>query len=90
MRFSRLVLIVAAALPLGACFMTAEEVAADNARRDDAACRHDGLKPGTPGYAKCREDIKSRRGMADMAAQIGMQNDMWAMQAMSNRAMMGH
>ena len=89
MRFSRLVLIVAAALPLGACFMTAEEVAADNARRDYAACRHDGLKPATPAYAKCREDIKSRRGMADMAAQIGRQNDIWAMQSM-NRATMMH
>ena len=89
MRFSRLVLIVAATLPLGACFMTAEEVAADNARRDDAACRHDGLKPGTPAYAKCREDMNSRRGMADMAAQIGRQNDIWAMQSM-NRTMMMH
>ena len=90
MRFSRLVLIVVTALPLGACFMTAEQIAADNAVRDDAACRDAGLKRGTPAYAKCREDIKGRRAMADMAAQIGMQNDMWAMQAMSNRAMMGH
>jgi hypothetical protein len=90
MRFSRLMLIIVAALPLGACFMTAEQIAADNAVRDDAHCRSAGLKPGTPAYAKCREDIKNRRAMSDMAARIGMQNDMWAMQQMSNRAMMGH
>jgi hypothetical protein len=90
MRFSRLALIVVAALPLGACFMTAEQIAADNAARDDAQCRSAGLKPGTPAYAKCREDINNRRAMSDMAARIGMQNDMWAMQQMSNRAMMGH
>jgi hypothetical protein len=90
MRFSRLVLIVVAALPLGVCFMTAEEVAADNAVRDDAACRHDGLKSGTPAYAKCREDIKNRRAMQDMAMRIGMQNQQWTMQQMSTRAMMGH
>ena len=89
MRFSRLLLIVAVALPLCACFKTAEEVASIDAAHDDAACRHDGLKPGTPAYAKCREDMNSRRGMADMAAQIGRQNDIWAMQSM-NRTMMMH
>src|SRR5262245_46601180 len=85
MRFSRLLLIVAVALPLGACFhtLTPEEVAAE----DDAACRSAGLKPGTPPYAKCREDMKSRRAMSDTAARIGMQNQQWAMQDM-NRSMM--
>jgi hypothetical protein len=37
-------MIVAAALPLSACFTTPEQIAAD----DDAACRSAGLKPGTP------------------------------------------
>jgi len=50
MRFSRLLLVVAAALPLGACFVTHEEIAAN----DDAACRSAGLKPGTPAYIKSR------------------------------------
>ena len=86
MRFSGILLIVAAALPLGACFMTAEQIAAD----DDAACRHDGLKRGTPAYAQCREDIKNRRAMSDMAARIGMQNQMWSMQEMNTQMMMRH
>ena len=87
MRFSRLLLIVAVALPLCACFRTAEEVAAIDAARDDAHCRDAGLKPGTPAYAKCREDIKNRRAMSDTAMQIGMQNQQWSMQEM-NRSMM--
>lgn len=86
MRFSRVLLIVAAALPLDACFMTAEQIAAD----DDAACRHAGLKQGTPAYAQCREDIKNRRAMSDMAARIGMQNQMWSMQQMNTQMMMRH
>ena len=84
MRFSRILLIVAAALPLGACFMTAEQIAAD----DDAACRHDGLKRGTPAYAQCRETIKNRRAMSDMTARIGMQNQIWSMQQMNTSMMM--
>jgi hypothetical protein len=87
MRFSRFLLIVAVALPLCACFRTAEEVAAIDAAQDDAACRHDGMKPGTPAYAKCREDKKNRRAMSDMAMQIGAQNQQWSMQEM-NRSMM--
>ena len=83
MRFSRILLIAAAALPLGACFMTAEQIAAD----DDAACRHNGLKRGTPAYVQCREDIKNRRASSDMVARIGMQNQQWSMQEM-NRSMM--
>jgi hypothetical protein len=51
MCFSRLLVIVAVELPLSAC-VTAEQIAAN----DDAACRSAGLKPGTPAYAKCRED----------------------------------
>jgi hypothetical protein len=89
MRFSRLVLIVVAALPLGACFMTAEEIAARDAAYDDAHCRNAGLKPGTQAYAQCREDMKNRRAMQDMAMRIGAQNQQWTMQQMSNRAMMG-
>jgi len=86
MRFSSILLIATAVLPLGACFMTAEQIAAD----DDAACRHHGLKRGTPAYAQCREDIKNRRAMSDMAARIGMQNQMWSMQQMNTQMMMRH
>ena len=68
MHFSRLLLVVAAALPLGACFMTAEQIAAN----DDAACRSAGLKPGTPAYVKCRED-RSRLRMAQTEADRSMQ-----------------
>jgi hypothetical protein len=84
MRFSRLLLVVVAALPLCACFMTAEEIAAN----DDARCRSAGLKPGTPAYAKCREDIRNRRAMSDMAMRIGAQNQIWSMQEMNTQMMM--
>jgi len=69
--------------------MTAEERAREIAADDDAHCRSAGLKPGTPAYAKCREDIKNQRAMSDMAMRIGMQNQQWTMQEMSTRAMMG-
>jgi hypothetical protein len=55
MHLARLLLIVLAALPLGAC-MTAAEQAREIAANDDAACRSAGLKPGTLDYAKCRQD----------------------------------
>jgi len=86
----RLVLTVAAALPLAACLTTADRVeqAREIAAADDAACRNAGTKPGTPAYAKCREDISNRRAMSDMAARIGMQNDIWAMQEMNRNMMM--
>ena len=86
MRFSRLLLIIATALPLSACLtaMTAEEIAA----HDDAACRDAGLKRGTPAYAKCREDIKNRRAMSDTAMRIGAQNQQWSMQEMNTSMMM--
>jgi hypothetical protein len=73
MRFSRILLIVAAALPLGACFVTAE----DFERHDDGVCRDMGLKRGTPAYAQCRQNVSSQR---QMAARIGMQNQMWSLQ----------
>jgi len=72
----RVLLVVAAALSLGGCFVTAEQIAAD----DDAACRSAGAKRGTPAYAKCREDISNRRRMSEMAARIGMQNQIWSLQ----------
>jgi hypothetical protein len=53
MRFSRILLIVAAALPLGACFVTAE----DFERHDDGVCRDMGLKRGTLAYAQCRQNV---------------------------------
>jgi len=82
MHFSRLLLIVAAALPLGACATAAEQEAQARAiaASDDAACRDAGAKPGTPAYPKCLEDRKSQRQMAQMAARIGMQNQMWSLQ----------
>jgi hypothetical protein len=83
MHFSRLLLVVAAALPLGACFLTAEQIAAN----DDAACRSAGLKPGTPAYAKCREDRSNLRFAQNMEAQA-MQRQMWSMQQMNTQLMM--
>ena len=86
MHFSRLLLVVAAALPLGACFLTAEQIAAN----DDAACRSAGLKPGTPAYVKCREDRSNLRFAQNMEAQA-MQRQMWSMQQMNTQLMMrGH
>ena len=77
--FSRMLLIVAAALPLGAC-MTAAEQARQIEVSDDAACRDAGTKRGTPAYAKCREDMSNRRHMSEVAARIGMQNQIWSLQ----------
>jgi len=79
MHFSRLLLIVAAALPLGACFTTAEQIAAN----DDAACRSAGLKPGTPAYVQCLDDNRRMR----LSQEAAMQQQMWAMQQ-SNRQLM--
>jgi hypothetical protein len=85
--FARLLLIAAAAtLPLGGC-TTAAEQAREIAASDDAACRDSGTKPGTPAYAKCREDMSNRRQMSDMAARIGMQNQIWSMQEMNRQQM---
>jgi hypothetical protein len=70
MRFSRLLLIVTAALPLGACMTASEQqkqaqaIAAD----DDAACRSAGAKPGTMDYFKCQEGREDQRGMAQAVA----------------------
>jgi hypothetical protein len=75
MNFSRLLLIVAAALSLSACFHTAEEIAAD----DDAACRSAGLKPGTPAYDKCRDDkVHMRSAMGEL--ERSQQRMIWNMQ----------
>lgn len=82
MQFSRLLLVVAAALPLGACFLTAEQIAAN----DDAACRSARLKPGTPAYVKCREDRSNLRFAQNMEAQA-MQRQMWSMQQMNTQLM---
>jgi hypothetical protein len=86
MYFSRLLLVVAAALPLGACFLTAEQIAAN----DDAACRSAGLKPGTPAYVKCREDRSNLRFAQNVEAQA-MQRQMWWMNQQNTQLMMrGH
>jgi hypothetical protein len=78
MHFSRLLLIVAATLPLGAC-MTAAEQARQIAASDDAACRNAGTKPGTPAYATCRETMKNQRAMAQIAEDQAMQRQMHEM-----------
>lgn len=77
--FSRLLLIVAVALPMGGC-LTAAEQAREIESSDDAACRDAGTKPGTPAYAKCREDMSNRRHLSEVAARIGMQNQIWSLQ----------
>ena len=85
MHFLRLLLIVAAALPLGACFVTAEQIAAN----DDAACRRAG-KPGTPAYAKCRDD-RTRMRMAQNIEAQAMQRQMYIMnQSATQSFMRGH
>jgi len=76
---SRLLLILALTLPIGGC-LTAAEQAREIEASDDAACRDAGTKPGTPPYAKCREDMSNRRRMSQFAARIGMQNQMWSLQ----------
>jgi len=78
MHFSRLLLIAAATLPLGAC-MTAAEQAQEVAASDDAACRNAGTKPGAPAYAKCRETRSNQRAMARFAEDQAMQRQMWEM-----------
>jgi hypothetical protein len=86
MHFSRLLLVVAAALPLSACFQTAEQIAAN----DDAACRSAGLKPGTPAYVKCREDRSNLR-FAQTEADRSMQRMFYNMnQANTQMMMRGH
>jgi hypothetical protein len=88
--FSRFLLVVAVTFSLGGC-LTAEEQAQKIAASDDAACRDAGTKPGTPPYAQCREDMSNRRHMSEMAARIGMQNQIWSQQEMmTNQMMMGH
>jgi hypothetical protein len=77
--FSRLLLIVALTLPMGGC-LTAAEQARQIEASDDAACRDAGTKRGTPAYAKCREDMSNRRHMSQVAARIGMQNQIWSLQ----------
>ena len=81
---SRLLLIVAAAtLPFGGC-MSASEIAAS----DDAACRSTGAKPGTPPYAKCLEDRKNQRRIAQIEGQRSMQRMQWEQQQSAMRASM--
>ena len=88
MHFSRLLLIVAAALPLSAC-MTAAEQARQIEASDDVACRSAG-KPGTQAYAKCREDRKNLRFAQNIEAQA-MQRQMYIMnQSATQSFMRGH
>ena len=81
--FSRLLLVVAVALPLGACFLSPEQIAAN----DDAACRGVGLKLGTPAYVKCRED-KSKLRVAQTIEAQAMQRQMYILQQMNTQQWM--
>jgi hypothetical protein len=83
MHFSRLPLIVAAALSLGACMS-----AADIAANDDAACRSAGAKPGTPAYVKCRENRSNQRVIAQREGERSMQRMQWEMNQSAMRASM--
>ena len=74
MRVSRILLTVAVTFPLGACLAPTAE---DFERHDDGVCRDMGLKRGTQAYADCRQNVSSQR---QMAARIGMQNQMWSLQ----------
>jgi hypothetical protein len=74
MSVSRILFVVAVALPLAACLTATAE---DFERHDDGVCRDQGLKPGTPAYADCRQSVSSQR---QMAARIGMQNQVWSLQ----------
>jgi hypothetical protein len=74
MRVSRILLVLAVTLPLGACLTATAE---DFERHDDGVCRDMGLKQGTQAYVDCRQNVSSQR---QMAARIGMQNQMWSLQ----------
>jgi hypothetical protein len=80
---SRLLLIVAVALPLSACMSTA-----DIAASDDAACRSAGAKPGTPAYVKCQEQRKEQRRVAQIEGDRAMQRMQWNMNQSAMRASM--
>jgi len=83
-QFPRLLLIVvAAALPLGACM-----TAAEHAANDDAACRSAGAKPETPAYVKCREDRSNQRAIAQTEGDRSMQRSMWEMNQSAMRQSM--
>jgi hypothetical protein len=83
MHLSRLLLIVAVALPLGAC-MSAAEIAAN----DDATCRSAGAKPATPAYVKCRENRSNQRAVAQREGERSMQRMQWEMNQSAMRASM--
>lgn len=85
--FSRVLLMITVALPLAGCLTTTAEQVREIESSDDAACRSTGAKPGTPPYAKCRQDIANRRAMSEMAARIALQNQEWAMQDMARQQM---
>jgi hypothetical protein len=88
--FSRLLLIVAATLPLSACMTAAEQQAQARAiaASDDAACRSAGTKPGTPAYAQCRKNRSNHRAIAQREAERSMQRMMWEMNQSATRSFM--
>jgi PBP1b-binding outer membrane lipoprotein LpoB len=80
---SRLVVIAAAALLLGGCMSTAEIAASD-----ESACRNAGTKPGTPAYAKCLDNRKEQRRVAQIEGDRAAQRMTWGMQQSAQRSFM--
>jgi hypothetical protein len=78
-----LTIVVAGALALGGC-MSAAEIADG----DDAACRNTGAKWGTPAFAKCLENRKEQRRIAQIEGDRAMQRMQWNMQQSAMRASM--
>jgi hypothetical protein len=76
-RYSRLPLVVAAAAALtsGGCMSAADVAAGDN-----AACRGTGAKQGTPVFAKCLDNRKEQRRIAQIEGERAMQRMQWNMQ----------
>jgi hypothetical protein len=58
------------------------------AANDDAVCRSAGAKPGTSAYAKCLEDRKNHRAIAQTEADRSMQRQMWMMNQSATQSFM--
>jgi hypothetical protein len=70
------------------CLHDTAEQAQEIAANDDAACRSAGQKPGTPAYAKCRED-RTRQASQQMFSALNQANQL-QMQQHQTMMMMRH
>jgi uncharacterized lipoprotein YajG len=75
--------IAAAMLALCGCASPAEIAASD-----ESACRSTGAKQGTPAFAKCLEDRKERRRVAQIEGDRAAQRMQWNMQQSAQRSFM--